>query len=96
MDPAWMAPHSFCGKDRCALIASRIRTWLLAGMERLGSQRAPRREAGEIASDALRGLEARLARAGWGFAPRSPVSRSEHRADRTCAHRGITLFGSCG
>jgi hypothetical protein len=30
-------------------MVSRIRTWLMAGMERLWSQLAPRREAGEFA-----------------------------------------------
>jgi hypothetical protein len=36
-----------------APIVSRIRTWLLAGMDRLWSQLAPHREAGEIASVAV-------------------------------------------
>jgi hypothetical protein len=49
-----------------------------------------------IASDALRVMETRVARAGWGFAPRSPVSRSEHDADRARAHRAIAQFGACG
>lgn len=35
------------------LTVSRIRTWLLAGMERLWSQLAPRRQAGEIVSVAV-------------------------------------------
>ena len=36
-----------------ALIVSRIRTWLLAGMERLWSQLVARREAGEFAAVAV-------------------------------------------
>jgi hypothetical protein len=42
----------------------------------------------------LRALEARVARAGWDFAPQPPVARGEHRADRAWAHRGITQFGA--
>ena len=38
-----------------ALIVLRIRTWLLADMERLWSQWAPRRAAGEIAAVAMDG-----------------------------------------
>src|SRR4051812_19352638 len=48
------------------------------------------------ARDARAVLEARLARTGRGFAPRSPVDRGEHRADRARARRGIAQFGACG
>lgn len=36
-----------------APMVSRIRTWLMAGMERLRSQLAPRREVGELAAVAV-------------------------------------------